>query len=176
MNFDDAHKEITQQYPKATHYCWAYRFTGAQILEHSSDAGEPAGSAGRPILGALKKFSLLNVMAVVTRYYGGVKLGVPGLISAYGEATTKALQSAQICVLEPMSRIHFHSSYEIYNIFLEILKKYNVASSNMSACFEEIISGAFDIPLYDVESLAVELNELSHRAGTFEYSIVNLDE
>ena len=55
---DSALKEIALSYPKASHYCWAYRFVGDPMLEHSSDAGEPSGTAGRPILGALKKYSL----------------------------------------------------------------------------------------------------------------------
>ncbi|MDR3166213.1 MAG: YigZ family protein, partial [Synergistaceae bacterium] len=69
-------KDIASKYPKATHYCWAYRFFGPSGTEYATDAGEPSGTAGRPILGALKRFSLFNVAAVVTRYYGGVKLGV----------------------------------------------------------------------------------------------------
>ena len=92
-------KEIMALYPRATHYCYAYRLgTGAQD-EYGSDAGEPSGTAGRPILGVLKRHNLTNTLLVVTRYFGGVKLGVPGLISAYGEAAEVGIAASNIVTL-----------------------------------------------------------------------------
>src|SRR5687768_10618077 len=74
--------EISGQYKDATHNCWAYITGKNGDIFHSSDAGEPAGTAGKPILNTLNKYRLTNISAVVTRYYGGVKLGVRGLIDA----------------------------------------------------------------------------------------------
>jgi putative IMPACT (imprinted ancient) family translation regulator len=164
-------REIADLYPKATHYCWAYRFCGNIPVEHSSDAGEPSGTAGRPILGALKKYSLLNVMAVVTRYYGGVKLGVKGLIAAYGEVTLHAIENANIIQTEPFSRIIFTCSYELYNLFLSRLSKNSIAASDISAQFTDIISGEIIVPNSKFKLISSELDSLSLSEDSFSYTI-----
>ena len=83
---------LKQEHIKARHFCYAYRILeGDEITEYGSDAGEPSGSAGAPILAELKSRELLNVGSVVVRYFGGTKLGVPGLIEAYRTATADAL-------------------------------------------------------------------------------------
>ena len=84
-SIESAKKAISERastHNRATHNCWAYILGYEGETVHSSDAGEPSGSAGRPILNALKSSALTNVAAVVTRYYGGVKLGIRGLIEA----------------------------------------------------------------------------------------------
>ena len=80
---------ISSQHRDATHNCRA--FILADGTEYSSDDGEPSGTAGKPILNAIKHSGLVNAVVVVTRYYGGVKLGVRGLIDAYGEIAAKVL-------------------------------------------------------------------------------------
>jgi uncharacterized YigZ family protein len=75
----------------ATHHCWAYLLGPEPEVLYSSDGGEPAGTAGKPILAALRQSGMVNLMAVVTRYFGGVKLGVRGLIEAYGRAASEAV-------------------------------------------------------------------------------------
>ena len=78
----------------ATHNCWACLLGPDPVVEFSSDAGEPSGTAGRPILGALKRSGMVNLVVVVTRYFGGVKLGVRGLIEAYGGVADLAVAAA----------------------------------------------------------------------------------
>jgi len=81
----------------ASHHCTAYRLVSSpEPIVASDDAGEPPGSAGAPILRRLEEADLLNVLAVVVRYFGGTKLGVGGLIRAYGDATKAALAEARI--------------------------------------------------------------------------------
>ncbi|PLV60098.1 YigZ family protein [Thermotoga sp. KOL6] len=103
----------------ATHNCWAYRIYSTNgILEHSSDDGEPSGTAGRPILGVLKKYDLMNVAIVVTRYFGGVKLGVRGLIEAYSLAAELAVKGSRIRNLSLVKEFEVEVSYsELNNIF-----------------------------------------------------------
>jgi putative IMPACT (imprinted ancient) family translation regulator len=79
---------------EATHNCWAYRLGPDPLIEYASDAGEPSGTAGRPILGSIRRSGLNNLLVVVTRSLGGVKLGVRGLIDAYGGITARALSAA----------------------------------------------------------------------------------
>jgi uncharacterized YigZ family protein len=170
--FDDQIKEIATLYPKATHYCWAYRFATLPIIEHATDAGEPSGTAGRPILGALKKYSLLNIMAVVTRYYGGIKLGVRGLIYAYGETTIKAIENTEIIIREPMALIRFVCSYDLYNILQATIQKYKIDTSLMVTKFEANISGEISLAESVIDYLSLELDNMKQRGQYFQYEIV----
>jgi putative IMPACT (imprinted ancient) family translation regulator len=80
----------------ATHHCWAYRvWQGGRVGEAGFDAGEPGGTAGRPILGALQAAELIQAVCVVSRWFGGVKLGTGGLVRAYAEAARSAIDSAR---------------------------------------------------------------------------------
>lgn len=87
--------EVREQYPDATHICQAYRLWGADVqpVEYSTDAGEPRGSAGVPMLNTLRRHELVDCLAWVVRYYGGTNLGIPGLIAAYGRAVENAMDS-----------------------------------------------------------------------------------
>ena len=90
---------LRRRYHDATHHCTAYRILiGEEVVEASNDDGEPSGSAGLPILQQLQKADLVNLLAVVVRYYGGTKLGVGGLVRAYGGAAAEALASAPVIV------------------------------------------------------------------------------
>ncbi|MDR0616038.1 MAG: YigZ family protein [Synergistaceae bacterium] len=170
--FDAALKGIISRYPKATHYCWGYRFFESPVIEHSSDAGEPAGTAGRPILGALKKHSLQNIMAVVTRYYGGIKLGVKGLIAAYGNSTLLAIEKSTIITDEPKSLLRFKCSYDLYNIFTSRLERCLDDCSSLKAEFTEIVSGTVLIPDSILPFLGAELDSLFPDAKSFIYDIL----
>ena len=78
-------EQVKARHKNANHNCWAYRL-GDPTTEHCSDDGEPSGTAGKPILSTVRQSGMINLMVVVTRYFGGVKLGVRGLIEAYGQA------------------------------------------------------------------------------------------
>lgn len=86
---------IEKEFHDATHHCWAWRrFDGERVQEQSSDAGEPSGTAGRPILQAIESAGLFDAGVVVVRYYGGVKLGTGGLGRAYRDAAREVLANA----------------------------------------------------------------------------------
>ncbi len=105
-------RRISRDHADATHNCWAYRvYGGGGILEHFSDAGEPRGSAGIPILNTLKKHDLVNVSAVVSRYFGGVKLGIRGLIDAYSSVVEMALSKARFVKLRPVKIFKVEAEY-----------------------------------------------------------------
>ena len=95
--------------PQATHNCWAWRIN---FQVRSSDDGEPSGTAGRPMLNVIERRNLENVMVVVTRYYGGIKLGVGGLVRAYSGSTAKCLDRAGIVELFPMSEYTIKAGFE----------------------------------------------------------------
>lgn len=100
VNDTDEIKEILAQYQKrfydARHLCYAYMLGYERKEFRANDNGEPSGTAGKPILGQINSFELTNVLVIVVRYFGGVKLGTGGLVVAYREAAKMALESAEI--------------------------------------------------------------------------------
>jgi uncharacterized YigZ family protein len=102
---------LERQFPDATHHCWAWRL-GSPPRERSSDAGEPAGTAGVPILQVLRGAGLCDAVAVVVRWFGGTKLGKGGLARAYAAATREALQGLQVAARVPTVRIAVEIPYE----------------------------------------------------------------
>ena len=107
--------KVRKEFQDASHNCWAFRvFENGQINEGYSDAGEPSGTAGMPILGAIREMNLVNVAVVVTRYFGGVKLGVRGLIDAYHSAALEALRMAKVVKLILKNVYEVRASFEKY--------------------------------------------------------------
>ncbi len=89
-------QELKEKYPDATHHCYAWVLGADRSRFRANDDGEPGHSAGTPILRQIQSFGLTNVLVVVVRYYGGVNLGVPGLIQSYGNATRSALEASSL--------------------------------------------------------------------------------
>ncbi len=89
-------EKVRREYHDARHHCVAFRIGYDGVLWRASDDGEPSGTAGRPILGQIDSAALSDVAVVVVRYFGGIKLGVPGLIAAYKAAAYDAIRNAQI--------------------------------------------------------------------------------
>lgn len=120
-------------HPKATHHCYAYRLSPESQQYRANDDGEPSGTAGLPILNQIQSFDVYNVLVVVVRYYGGIKLGVSGLIKAYKESAKLTLSSAVKIEVEPVSYVEVQvpqsQSYKIY----ELLKVFqgNILSHEM---------------------------------------------
>lgn len=92
--------KVRKQYDTATHIAYAYILNQTVTKEKFSDNGEPQGTAGAPILNALQKNGLTNILATVTRYFGGIKLGAGGLIRAYGKGVTVALANASLATYD----------------------------------------------------------------------------
>ena len=114
---------LRKQYHDARHHCYAYRLGYKGDVFRSSDDGEPSGSAGRPILGQIDSAGLSDVLVVVVRYFGGIKLGIPGLIRAYKTSTADALAHAQ--VVEKIAGVWLRLSfgYESMNAVMKVLKE-----------------------------------------------------
>ncbi|MEO9796451.1 MAG: YigZ family protein [Crocinitomicaceae bacterium] len=89
-------QNLRDLHPKACHVCFGWRIGTTSLEERSSDDGEPSNSAGKPIFGQIVKYELVNVLVAVVRYYGGVNLGVGGLISAYKGAAEAAIKNGSI--------------------------------------------------------------------------------
>lgn len=122
----DEAKAVIARYAKkyfdARHVCWAYMVGSARTEFLSSDNGEPSGTAGKPILGQINSFGLTDVVVVVVRYFGGIKLGTSGLIVAYREAAREALSAAVIEERHDMGEISFNYPYLAMNDVMKIAK------------------------------------------------------
>lgn len=114
-----------KEYFDARHVCWAYRL-GAEGEEYrSNDNGEPSGTAGKPILGQIVSADLSDVLVVVVRYFGGVKLGTSGLIVAYRTAAAEALANADIIERTVDEQFTMGFSYEQMNTVMRVIKEYS---------------------------------------------------
>lgn len=104
--------EAKKCYHDARHHCFAYRIGQKGDIWRASDDGEPSGSAGRQILGQIDSAGLSDVLVIVVRYFGGIKLGIPGLIRAYKTSTADALSSAEKCEKIAGDWYALHFTYE----------------------------------------------------------------
>lgn len=110
--------EIKKKYYDAKHHCYAYRFLKENnIIERSSDDGEPSGTAGSPILSLLQKNNLQNTLIIVTRYFGGTLLGTGGLVRAYSQVSTLALEKAGQVVFVEAEEVEVEISYSDWEQF-----------------------------------------------------------
>ena len=117
--------EVKKEHPKASHHCFAYRIGGDGLIFRASDAGEPSGSAGRPILGQIDSKGLTNVAVVVVRYFGGTLLGVPGLINAYKSAAGLALQLTPVVRKQVEIKYELQFDYTVTNEVMKAIRKFN---------------------------------------------------
>ncbi|MBO5749306.1 MAG: YigZ family protein [Muribaculaceae bacterium] len=119
-------KDYQNKFHDARHVCWAYMI-GPQRLEFQlNDNGEPSGTAGKPILGQINSFNLTDIVIIVVRYFGGIKLGTSGLIVAYREAAKMAIEEASIVECHDMAQISFTFPYMSMNDVMKIGKSGDV--------------------------------------------------
>lgn len=126
-NIEEAHnlvKDLKGRHSKARHWCYAYRIGLDGLQFRMNDDGEPSGSAGRPILGQIDSLGLTDILVVVVRYFGGVLLGVPGLINAYKNAAIEALMEAQIVEKNIEKTVWIICTYADLNGVLRIVKQH----------------------------------------------------
>ena len=114
--------QLRKDYYDARHHCYAYILNPDKSAYRINDDGEPSGSAGKPIHGQLLSYDLTNTLVVVIRYFGGTKLGIPGLINAYREATKDALNQADIITLTVDEYFQIEYEYPLMGNVMRIIK------------------------------------------------------
>ena len=155
---------IKKNYKDATHYCYGFIING---LEKIYDDGEPSGTAGKPILNVLKKNDLTNVLCVVVRYFGGIKLGAGGLIRAYSSSVSEALNKSEFGQLVIGYKITIEFDYSYIKQIDYILKSFDVDKS-----FDEKIIYSFNVTKEDYETIKDSLLKIPLRIDTQEAFIV----
>ena len=129
---DDLNKYIEiakKEYPKATHYTYAYI---TESFKKSSDDGEPGGTAGVPMLSLLEKEDLVNVLAITIRYFGGIKLGAGGLVRAYSKSVRDAITDDNLCEVVDGFEVEIIISYDKQKDLDYLLKDYEVVNKEFS--------------------------------------------
>ena len=153
--------QLKEHYQDVSHICYGYRIKENNCLdEFATDAGEPKGSAGQPILNALKRNHLVNTVIFVIRYFGGSKLGIPGLINAYGTTSERAIEKGSIQIWVELERISFRYNYDLQRKVESILQKFKVVIINTD--FGESITIIMKIEAEKSDELSQQLLEISN--------------
>ncbi len=159
---------IAKENKTATHNCWAYIVGEKGDLCHCSDAGEPGGTAGKPMLNTLHSNGMTQVAAVVTRQYGGVKLGIRGLIQAYSEAVTTALDLKPLVKLVKNTTICVTLAYGLNDPFINQLNRFQAVIRHTD--YTEQVVHEIEVEDDQVKGFQEFLSEYQHQ-GTLSYNI-----
>ena len=119
-------EKIRKKFYNVTHNCFAYKLgLDDKVIFRYSDDGEPSGTAGKPIYTFLESYDVTDVLIVVTRIYGGTKLGTGGLIRAYGQSAKEVLENCDIIDVEIFSSLKFKFKYDFTNLVMNIVNKFD---------------------------------------------------
>ena len=141
--------EIRKKHYKATHVCWAYVLNSEQKRQKASDDGEPSGTAGKPILEVINHRELRDVLVVVVRYFGGVKLGTGGLIRAYSSGASDVLNMSQIIKKQFSDQLMIEISYSSYGGLISGLLEKDITPVHED--FGENVILSFQIPVEETK-------------------------
>lgn len=151
-------KNYQNEYHDARHVCWAYMIGPARSEWQLNDNGEPSGTAGKPILGQINSLGLTDVVVIVVRYFGGIKLGTSGLITAYREAARLALDDAGVKEMHEEVTVELTFPYISINGVMNILKKAD--AEILSQVFDNSCSLIFRVRKDNAESIVRRLTDL----------------
>ena len=150
--------DVRRAYHDATHHCYAFRLLlDDAIVEVSHDDGEPSGSAGLPMMQQLTNRNLCNVLAVVVRYFGGTKLGVGGLVRAYSNAVSEALEKAPVITRTLKTRITIRFPVEVNSSVMSIIHRFSARIDAL--VYEDPVRIEITLPPSQVEALRAALTE-----------------
>ncbi|MCK5882047.1 MAG: YigZ family protein [Bacteriovoracaceae bacterium] len=155
--FDTVMKKLKEEHPKGRHFVYAYRYLNEfdQIVENQSDDGEPKGSSGKPTLSVLRGAELINSAVIIVRYFGGIKLGVGGLVRAYSDATNLAISTSKLLIYRKLKRLKVTVSYSNLGKVEHCLKGFELENIQKNFMAEGVI-----LSLDLAEENVVNLKEL----------------
>ncbi|NOZ04496.1 MAG: YigZ family protein [FCB group bacterium] len=157
-------RALRKEYHKATHICWAYRaYDSTEIIENHSDAGEPSGTAGKPILNVLRRYQLVNGVLYVIRYFGGIKLGKKGLAGAYEACADLAAASAALVEFIPRRSISVECPYEYYGEIPRLVSREKGRVLAVESA--ELLRWKIELPRANIESFRCNLENVTAGQG-----------
>ncbi|MDI3298606.1 MAG: YigZ family protein [Bacillota bacterium] len=151
--------EVRRRLPEARHHVVAWRVEEeGRLVEHASDDGEPGGTAGRPVLTALRRHGLERAVLVVSRHFGGVLLGAPGLVRAYRQAAEEAIARAPLALLVPREAYALEAPYALWDRLVALAQRAGAALE--SPLYEEAVRATLLLPAEGGEAFLRQLREL----------------
>lgn len=161
-------QEINKQHHDATHNCYAYIID--QNRQKSSDDGEPSGTAGRPILKTLLQYRLMQSIIIITRYFGGIKLGASGLVRAYRKAANTAIEAAGIVQKKIHQQITCIFDYALFGKIEHYIQTSNYVMDPPS--FTNQVHWSIWVPIELTNHFVKELNDLTQGQLHIEYGVI----
>ncbi|EJI86766.1 MULTISPECIES: YigZ family protein [Alishewanella] len=150
-----------EHYKDAAHVCWAYIIgnTRQPQTQAFSDDGEPSGTAGKPMLHVLTERELGNCLAVVVRYFGGIKLGAGGLVRAYSAAVSQAAQQANLQTVSPKARLQLQLDFALEARVRQLMAQYQ--AELLTADYQQQVMLQVQLPLEQHDALCLQLQNIS---------------
>lgn len=166
--FSTLNHSLREEHPKANHVVWAYRTLNefSQVVENSSDDGEPKGTSGPPVLNVMRGAELIECAILIVRYFGGVKLGTGGLVRAYSSAANEAIANAPLRAFEPKENLLFKTAYPLVQRVEHYFSKEGIQAQERS--FEA------DGVLWDVPMTKAQCQHFKEFASLYEREGLNL--
>lgn len=159
-------EEIKKKYSDATHNCSAYVIGEQALIQRFDDDGEPSQTAGVPILEMIKNYSLTNICIVVTRYFGGIKLGAGGLIRAYAAGARQVLDNAKIVEMREFQSLRITYDYALHGALENFFHTESYPMDQME--FTDQVSLTTVVEINQVNALLEKLNDLTSATHTVE--------
>ena len=162
LNADEAEefvKSVRKKYPDATHNCYGYVADELGNMTRFSDDGEPSGTAGQPILDVLRKQNLVKSAIVVTRYFGGIKLGAGGLVGAYSDTASKGVKAGKISQKVLCTQIRITADYPTFAVIDKYIRKSGVVVDDVEYG-QDVICKVF-VPEDDASAFLSSVREIS---------------
>lgn len=150
--------DLAKKYYDARHVCWAYMLGADRLTFRANDNGEPSGTAGKPILGQINSLGLTDVVVAVVRYFGGIKLGTPGLIAAYRQAARLVLEEAGSIERHVMAKLAFTYPYIAMNDVMKLTRSSGVIVD--SAEYDNLCRLSLTVELDRLQSLRRSLADI----------------
>jgi uncharacterized YigZ family protein len=149
---------LRSEHYASRHVCYSYRLGADHAVYRFNDAGEPSGSAGKPIYGQIQSFEITDCLVVVVRYFGGTKLGVGGLIDAYRTAARMAIEEADTVVREIYATMRIDFTYDQMGIVMNLLKDFNLSPKTTD--FQVTCTLDVEIPLAKLEAFEDRIGDI----------------
>lgn len=156
---------ISKTYWDARHNCYAWQLGPDGMLQKSSDNGEPSGTAGKPMLEVLKKQGLTNTVVVVTRYFGGIKLGASGLIRAYSHAVALGLEAADIADYIPHDVVAICVSYSFVSTMERFISQEGIRIADRA--FADTVTFTVEIPQTQTEAIKESITNMTNGTAIY---------
>jgi len=158
-------KKLKSKHPASRHICWAYRlFINDKIIENSTDAGEPSGSAGLPILNTIKHHNIVNCGIFVVRFFGGVKLGKQGLINAYKTTAELVIAESVLHKWVPKSQYQISASIQSFGKIANVVQQND--GKIISDMTLEKLNLLIELPVEKYNDFKTEFDEITQNSGT----------